>query len=74
MEFVHIGTISDFYKGSNLGKPKHPLIGMYSFQNLPHTSVPKNIKVTLGYYVITLKKNVLANGNTVKALTIMMKV
>jgi AraC-like DNA-binding protein len=57
MELIHIKSIAEFYRAANLGKPRHPLIAIYSFENFPQIEITQSINYTLGYYVITLKKN-----------------
>lgn len=54
---LHIKSISQYYAACNLGKPKHPLIGVYPFHEMPAIAVDENLRFTLSYYVITIKYN-----------------
>lgn len=54
---LQIPNIADYYAICGMGKPKHPLIGIYTFEELPAMSIPDDVKFTLGYYVVTIKYN-----------------
>lgn len=54
-EIIKVKSISEYYNFCGLGKPKHPLIGIYPFQESPKVEVPNDQKFTLSYYVITIK-------------------
>ncbi len=54
---IKANSIAEYYSFCGLGKPKHPLIGIYSFHEFPHVEVPDGLKFTLGYYVVTIKYN-----------------
>jgi AraC-like DNA-binding protein len=54
-EILQIKTLSQYYAAAGLGKPRHPLISVYPFQDAPRVDVPEKIKFMLGFYVITIK-------------------
>jgi len=56
-EIIKVKSIAEYYTICGLGKPKHPLISIYTFQEFPGIEVQDKLKFTLGYYVVTIKYN-----------------
>ena len=56
-EIVQLKTLSHYYAISGLGKPRHPLMAVYQFGEMPKLDIPEKIRFTLGFYVITIKYN-----------------
>lgn len=54
-DILYIKNLHQYYAATGLGKPRHPLIGIYNFRDLPAISVDAGIKFMLGFYVITIK-------------------
>lgn len=55
-EIIQVKSISQYYAISGLGKPKHPLIAIYPFSDFPGIDIQEKIRFTLGFYVVTLKR------------------
>ncbi|GAB3942873.1 helix-turn-helix domain-containing protein [Spirosoma harenae] len=56
-EVLQVKTIAQYYAACGLGKPKHPLMGIYQFGEMPMPSIQRPVRFTLGFYVITIKYN-----------------
>lgn len=54
---IQIKTISQYYKMCELGKPRHPLISIYPFKDMPKIVLDGPVRFTLGFYVVTIKYN-----------------
>ncbi|MCG6188495.1 helix-turn-helix domain-containing protein [Maribellus maritimus] len=55
-EILHVKNISQYYDISGLGKPRHPLVAIYSFSEIPKIDIQEPIRFTLGLYVVTIKR------------------
>jgi len=54
-DILYIKNLHQYYAATGLGKPRHPLIGIYNFGDLPAISVDAGIRFMFGFYVITIK-------------------
>lgn len=54
---LQIKNISEYYRLCELGKPRHPLIGIYHFKDMPKVVLDAPVRFTLGFYVVTIKYN-----------------
>ena len=54
-EYLNINSVQAYYDICNLGSPKHPMLGIYSFEDLPKVEVRDDVNLALGLYTITIK-------------------
>src|SRR5687767_14523317 len=54
---VRLKTISEFHKLWKLPKPEHPLISVVDYTHINHSLVNPEQLVMLGYYSITIKRD-----------------
>ncbi len=52
-----INTLTEFYKYTNAGKPKHALIDVEKSENFPNDFLSKSPAIQINLYKISLKKN-----------------
>jgi len=53
---INLKTIADFHSVVGLSKPKHPLFGIYRFEDLPEAELTQRTRIISECYQITLKK------------------
>jgi len=56
-DILHIKTLHQYYAAAGLGKPRHPLIGIYNFHEVLPPEVPEALRFKLDFYVVTIKYN-----------------
>ncbi|MBB6130596.1 helix-turn-helix domain-containing protein [Mucilaginibacter lappiensis] len=56
-DLLHIKSLHQYYAAASLRKPRHPLISIYNFKEMPQLAVPEALRFTLDFYVITIKYN-----------------
>jgi AraC-like DNA-binding protein len=56
-EVLHIKNLHQYYAAAGLGKPHHPLMGIYEFRDIPELKAPEQVRFSLGFYVVTIKYN-----------------
>lgn len=56
-ELLQIKTLAQYYALAGLGKPRHPLISVYRFKDMPQVEIAEKARFTLGFYVVTIKHN-----------------
>lgn len=54
--FYRIPSISEQHRLLSLPGPKHPLISVVRFEDMPHVAVPEAVTFSFNFYTITLKK------------------
>jgi AraC-like DNA-binding protein len=52
---LQVKNISEYYRLAGLGKPRHPLISIYQFKDMPRLELDAPVRFTLGFYVVTIK-------------------
>ncbi len=54
-EIKHIETIGEYYRWVGAKGSKHPLLGLFAYQDLPDFQVDKKLTFTFGFYTISIK-------------------
>ncbi len=56
-DVLRIRNLHQYYTTVGLGKPRHPLVSVYNFREMPELKVPEGVRFVLGFFVITIKYN-----------------
>jgi len=56
-KFVKINSISELHKIMGIPKPKHPLISLINYKDIPGTAIKNPIKAILNFYTVSIKHN-----------------
>jgi len=56
-KILQVKTLAQYYTLCGLGKPRHPLMSIYQFGDMPKLDFQEKTRFTLGFYVVTIKYN-----------------
>ena len=73
-KIIKINSVSELHKLMGIPKPKHPLVSLINYSNVPSYAIENSVKVILNFYTVSIKHNTLiASSAMVKIITTLTK-